>query len=314
MTEQTAIEKVVEFEKRIADFLPGSQAVPKPIRLAMAQVAIAHGLDPFLKEVWPIPQKNRNGEITGWDLMIGIAGWRAAAHRSEEYWGRRFEKCSDEERQWLGAQQNDIAIRCIVMRRKTGQKPMEFDGYGLFRTGHEFTKMNPLQCARYRAERDAMKAAFPISLPVGVGAKVADEETGEIINGTHDDGPKWEPVTTAPDAPPIDQKSTAGQDDQDALEAQIMSDIPAPQPEPEQPRQSYRMAHVKFNGMTTSDWHARCEKFAEAHPNWRKDDGKPDMNHILASIGHAGYETVTAANVESALIDIVRLHEQKAQS
>lgn len=195
---------VRDFEKRIAEFLPGAKDVPQPIRLAMAQIAIVHGLDPFVREVWPIPEK-KNGEIVGWNLMIGIAGWRAAAWRSNEYWGRRFEKCTDEERGWLGAKPADIALRCIVMRRRTGQPPMEFDGYGLFRVGSEYTKMNQLQCARYRAERDAMKAAFPISLPAGVGAKVADEETGEIINGSHDVGPQWDVITSAPDTPPIDQ-------------------------------------------------------------------------------------------------------------
>lgn len=225
---------VREYEHRIAEFLPGAKDVPQQIRLAMAQIAIVHGLDPFLKEVWPIPQKNRNGEVVGWDLMIGISGWRSSAWRSNEYWGRHFEKCTPEERGWLGAQTNDIAIKCLVYRRRTGQKPMEFDGYGLFRVGHEYTKMNPLQCARYRAERDAMKAAFPISMPAGIGAKVADEETGEIINGSHDDGPKRDVITTEPAEPPIEQaKEEPDTLDQLTETAQRDAVTNAPDPQPE---------------------------------------------------------------------------------
>lgn len=319
--EEVSVErsKVIEFEQRIEEFLPGARDVPKPIRLAMAQIAIAHGLDPFVKEVWPIPQKNRSGEITGWDLMIGIAGWRAAAWRSNEYWGRRFEKCSTEERQWLGAQQSDIAIRCIVMRRRTGQKPMEFDGYGLFKTGHEFTKMNPLQCVRNRAERDAMKAAFPISLPVGVHVHVADEETGEIINGSPDDGPKWETVTTEPAEPPIEQHDTldeltqrAGRDAvsnapasaRDAeLEAQIMSDAPAPTA-PQKPTQP---KPVKKCSIKTPLFASRLMP-ALAEKTKYYNDGKdaPQPYHVLSSAAKCGYSEITADNVEMVLNDLVQ--------
>lgn len=303
---------VRDFEHRIFEYLPGAKDVPQPIRLAMAQIAIAHGLDPFLKEVWPIPQKNRNGEIVGWDLMIGIAGWRSSAWRSNEYWGRRFEKCSQEERGWLGAQPNDIAIRCVVMRRRTGQQPMEFDGYGLFRSGHEFTKMNPLQCARYRAERDAMKAAFPISLPAGINAKVVEDETGEVINGAVDHGPKWEVATEIQEEEPapIVQVTT----DHDAeLEAQIMSDAPKPEPEPKaEAPGKFRMAHPVFNGMTIDQWHSKADKFCSEHVNWQRKDGRPDLNHVLASAGQAGFETITGTNIDAVFAAIVAAHEAKA--
>lgn len=316
--------KIVEFEQRIAEYLPGSQNVPKPIRLAMAQIAIAHGLDPFLKEVWPIPQKNRNGDITGWDLMIGIAGWRAAAWRSNEYWGRRFEKCSIEERQWLGAQSSDIAIKCIVMRRRTGQKPMEFDGYGLFRTGHEFSKMNPLQCVRNRAERDAMKAAFPISLPIGVSVRVADEETGEVINGTSH-GVEWqEPIATQQDAEIIEQESSVsaeslarvearrrelcGDDDtldqlSEVAERDAVTNAPAPTapPEPTQPKP------VKKCSIKTPLFASRLIP-ALAEKTKYYNDGKdaPQPYHVLGSAAKCGYSEITAENVEAVLNDLVQ--------
>jgi hypothetical protein len=175
--------EVGELAQRIFDFLPGARDVPPEGRLALAQIAIAHGLDPFTGEVWAIPQRNRNGEVIGFRLMVGIAGWRAHAHRSSEYCGRVFRDCTPEERAALGAGSGDLAVRCIITRRKTGQHAMQFDGYGLFRRG-EATKMNPLQAVRLRAERDAMKASFPLSLSVGVAAPVSIvDETGEVIDG-----------------------------------------------------------------------------------------------------------------------------------
>lgn len=186
-----SLEEVKDLEQRIVDFLPGAKDVPHDVRMAMAQIGIAHGLDPFLKEIWPIPVKNRDKQIVGWELMIGISGWRNAAHRSNEYWGRRFEKVTDEDRKAIGAGSNDLVARCIVMRRKTGQQPAEFDGYGLARSD-EFSKMNKFQLARLRAERDAMKAAFPISAPIGVVINAVDDE-GNTINGDH--GPDLESLS-----------------------------------------------------------------------------------------------------------------------
>ena len=181
---------------------------------------------------------------------------------------------------------------------------MEFDGYGLFRVGNEYTKMNPLQCARYRAERDAMKAAFPISLPPGVSAKVIDEETSEVINGSHDEGPRWDVITTEQAAPPIEQHDAA-------LESQIMSDAPAQPAEPQE-RKSYRMANVKFSEALPIDkWHDLSTSFAASNPNWLTKNNLPDMNHILASAGHAGYQYITYENVAQMFTDIAKAHEAK---
>lgn len=175
--------QVSEIAQRIADFLPGAKDVPPEGRLALAQIAITHGLDPFTGEAWAIPQKNMQGEVVGFRLMVGIAGWRAHAHRTGEYCGRHFVDCSPEERAALGAGQGDLAIKCIVVRRKAGSNPMQFDGFGVFKRG-EKTKMNPLQCVRFRGERDAMKAAFPLGAGGGLAAHIqVASDDGEIVEG-----------------------------------------------------------------------------------------------------------------------------------
>lgn len=299
--------EVRNFEKRIAEFLPGAKDVPQNIRLAMAQVALAHGLDPFLKEVWPIPQKNREKQIVGWDLMIGIAGWRAAAWRSNEYWGRRFEKCSAEERGWLGAGANDIAIKCIVMRRRTGQKPMEFDGYGLYKVGQEYSKMNPLQCARYRAERDAMKAAFPISLPVGVGAKVADEETGEIINGSHD-GPRWDVISTEPAELQIEQHLNIA-DHPVTFTSEQEPNAPASDQEAsrnEAPAHEQHKEPVKKCTIKTAAWAGMLTRLQAKTAYFNGKDGAVNGYHATGAAAKCGYSEVTDDNLEHVLNDLVQ--------
>jgi hypothetical protein len=318
------LEKVNDLEKRIVDFLPGGKDIPHDVRMAMAQISIAHGLDPFLREVWPIP-KMQGGQVVGYDMFIGISGWRNAAHRSGEYWGRRFEKVSDEERKWLAAGPADLVVKCIVMRRKTGQHAAEFDGYGIARPD-ERSKMNKFQLARLRAERDAMKAAFPISSPLGVTLKAVDDE-GEIINGDH--GPEWETIEreTLTGAPLQDQfeknRRELGRDDSDLVTGYT------PQFEPIEitlattpalveagfeplPVKTYRMASVKFDGMTPEQWHAVADKFCADNPNWQKN-GKSDISHIMASAGRAGYQFITGDNYEDVFTAIVGNHAAKKE-
>lgn len=197
------IDKVNDLANRIAEFLPQSRALPKDTRLTISQIALAHRLDPFLGDIWAIPERNQVGgewQTTGYRIMIGISAWRRSAHDTNEYWGRRFEKCTDEERKWLGAGPSDLVIKCIVMRRKTSQQPMEFDGFGIFKAG-EKSKMNPLQCVRLRAERDALKGAFPISFGGGAVKIGVADDSGEEINGDIDHGHKWDVITAEQETP-----------------------------------------------------------------------------------------------------------------
>ncbi len=231
------IDKVNDLANRIAEFLPQSRALPKDTRLTIAQIAVAHGLDPFLGDIWAIPERDKsNGEwrTTGYRIMIGISAWRRAAHDTGEYWGRRFEKVSDEEKRWLGAGPNDLAIRCIVMRRKTGQQPIEFDGFGIFRAD-ERSKMNPLQCVRLRAERDALKGAFPIGFGNGTTIKIGvADDSGNEINGEIDHGPKWDVISTEPAEPPIEQNDAPAPEPERKPEpATVKPTQPQPDPEPD---------------------------------------------------------------------------------
>jgi hypothetical protein len=82
-------------------------------------------------------------------------------------------------------------------------------------------------------------------------------------------------------------------------------------PQPAKP-QKFNMAHLVFDVMTPNEWHEQAEKFCLENPNWQKQDGKPDLNHVLASAGAAGYETITAENINDVFDAIVGLHAAKA--
>jgi hypothetical protein len=169
---------VRELAERIK-LLPGNDQMSPTIRLGLAQLCLAHGFDPFIGEAWIIPTKH------GLRLMVGISAIRREAHRSGEYVGRVFRMCDADEREALGARPGDTAVRCIVLRRKTGQPTGEFDGYGLARADEKST-MNRLQLARLRAERDALKSAFPLDLTPGVdvgvsiGTSVGSEQPDDV--------------------------------------------------------------------------------------------------------------------------------------
>lgn len=136
----------------------------------------------------------------------------------------------------------------------------------------------------------------PIYTPEELGAAVDGD--GEVI--TSEQGNASSPiiqVTSEHDA---------------ELEEQIMSDSPAPVTEPKAdvPRKSFRIASVKFNGMSADQWHAVADGFANANPNWQKN-GHADMQHILVSAGNAGYEIINGDNIDAVFAAIVAAHEAK---
>lgn len=130
----------------------------------------------------------------------------------------------------------------------------------------------------------------PIYTPEELGAEVDAE--GEVIS----DGPKWEPVTVAQNEVPASPEATT-----------------EPKPEPEHKAEAprkFRIASVKFNGMSALEWHNRCDDFAKQHTNWQSK-GIADMQHILISAGNAGYDVINGENIDAVFAAIVAAHEAK---
>lgn len=103
--------QVREIAQRLQAFAQGSQKLDESQALALAQIAIGHGLDPFNGEVWYIP---------GSGVTAGIKGHRRAAHiqldreangKGANYWPE-FELISQDEKALLNIPQKALAYRC----------------------------------------------------------------------------------------------------------------------------------------------------------------------------------------------------------
>jgi hypothetical protein len=80
-------EAIREMAERITKMMPGTVRLTATEALTVAQIAVAHGLDPFNGEVWGL--KGENDKWYG--VMIGIKGLRksaraAAAAEGASYW------------------------------------------------------------------------------------------------------------------------------------------------------------------------------------------------------------------------------------
>jgi hypothetical protein len=175
-------EELREIARRVQLMAPGGKRLDENQALALAQGAVAHGLDPFNGEIWYIP---------GAGLMAGIKGLRKAARLQVEgnFW-TEFEEITDpDQRDLLMIPERALAYRCLIRDSDTlraysgawkelreqgipdsmipellGRKPYAM-GIGYVKVG-EATKMDPVQVAMKRAEADALKRRFDLPFAV----------------------------------------------------------------------------------------------------------------------------------------------------
>jgi len=79
-------EDIREMTDRLINMMPGTNNLTQKEALTVAQVAVAHGLDPFTGEVWGI--KSATGKWYG--VMVGIAGRRKLARRQADQEGGTY--------------------------------------------------------------------------------------------------------------------------------------------------------------------------------------------------------------------------------
>lgn len=195
--------EVRELDNRLRAMMPGVEKLSESQRLALAQGALAHGLDPFNGEIWMIP---------GRGLMIGIKGLRKKAHEQVlgNYWCEFVEITDGEYRKRHRIPDGALAYECRLfdsenlrtyadtcerllktgipwnaVEKMVGTKPYTV-GIGVLLAGEQ-TKMQPAQCAMKRAEADATKRRFdvPFGLAVEPDADVPDAGewavSGEVV-------------------------------------------------------------------------------------------------------------------------------------
>jgi len=196
--------EIREIARRVQLMAPGAKKLNETEALALAQGAVAHGLDPFNGEIWFIP---------GSGLMAGIKGLRKAARQQLDgnFWTEFNEITDPDERALLMIPEGALAYKCLVRDSETirtysdgwkdlndagvpveiipdliGRKPYT-QGIGYLKKG-ESTKMDPAQVAMKRAEADALKRRF--DLPFAIPSQPNDMPIiidGEWVEATGED-------------------------------------------------------------------------------------------------------------------------------
>jgi len=196
-------EDVLALSQRLQATIPGGRKLTQDEALSLAQLSVAHGLDPFNGEAWIIP---------GSGLMVGIKGLRKAARRKAKeedgvYW-TEFVPMSPET---YGEPETSVVYECRLRDTVTtqawaksistmtsvgipykdaiqaiGPAPV-YIGIGIASI-KDSSKMPVHQRAKKRAEADAIKQRYDVAL----FAEFSDEEP-DIIEAVITEGNGKEP-------------------------------------------------------------------------------------------------------------------------
>jgi hypothetical protein len=337
MTEQTKALSVFGSRTDIAEIksrlmqmtLPGGKKLSENECRALAQLAIAHGLDPFNGEIWMIP---------GTGPMIGIKGLRKKAREqisnghAGNFWCNFRAIQEKSERDTLLIPAGALAFECHLFDTETvntyvstikqlkdagmpwdsivavvGSQPYT-SGYGYYKSG-ESSKMSPVQAAMKRSEADAIKRRFdvPWDLAVEGPEGVPDMDTIPV---------EWreavEPAKTTPEQRAADNTAIFGEReyypnsdklidvgpgfDVETPEAS-KQETPAPEPAKATATQNGN-GKVKPASIKTQLWYALRDTLAQQFPKYQKADGTADPFHILTRIAKLGFDSITDDNIQ----------------
>ena len=179
-------DQVKEMAERLRKMMPGTVKLNDEEALTVAQIAIAHGLDPFNGEVWGL--KSSDGKWYG--TMVGIKGLRRAAKRQADreggtYWletpirveGKKYNEPDTSIvyeinlRDTVTMQAYGKSLYALTQAgipyaeaiRMMGNAPI-YTGVGIVRA-NEQSKMKFHALAVKRAEADAIKKRYDVSFP-----------------------------------------------------------------------------------------------------------------------------------------------------
>lgn len=192
---------------RLQSTMIGAQKLSPMEAATLAQVAIAHGLDPYNGEIWYI--KDKDGNPKG--VMVGVKGLRKSARRQlnkmqpgANYVLRNWSK--EDPKKWdapdgsivYRVELQDSILTCEWIKQFTtlknsdpslsfetfaklfGEPPVTV-GIGVYNPAKEYSKMQPSAVARKRAEADALKMRFDVLLDLEYNSDI-DIEDGEYID------------------------------------------------------------------------------------------------------------------------------------
>jgi len=169
--------QVRELGSRIKHFLPNGNKMSDSDAHSLAQLALAHGLDPFIGDCWWIPGKG---------IMVGINGLRKAARRASPYsvdiqMMRTNERAEYDVPDGAAAYIARLFRGDIMAQMAAARQPIfPFIGAGVCTKGERIPHTKSAAwVARKRAEADALKAAYDIAF----ATEPTIESQGVTING-----------------------------------------------------------------------------------------------------------------------------------
>jgi len=183
--------EVKDLAERLQATIPGGRKMAPEEAKTLAQIAVAHGLDPFNGEVWVIP---------GSGAMVGIKGLRKAARKqAREEGGSYWTEITRVEPEKYNAPKDAVVYECVLRDSVTMQawsksinmittsgvpyqdavamigKPPVYIGIGIANQA-ERSKMEIHQRARKRAEADATKQRYDVDF----GAEFSADEPDAV--------------------------------------------------------------------------------------------------------------------------------------
>lgn len=303
--------EVRELVERLRAGYPDAKKIPARGFVALATMALAHGLDPWNGEVWIIYNEHKDDT----SIHVGIKGLRKAARKQlpeREHYYTRFKRILPGEYKELGLPDNtELAERCFITRTDVAGRYMEllekmialtgdvsqaiehlgpipaYEGIGVVLKGDKSQMTRP-QLVKKRAESDALKRAFdlPFDPPT-------NHEDDDVINGeaweTNNGGkpelklvpPPVEPV----EEKPTDEKPTPEPEPEPEAEPEAKVEEPASEKEPEKPKTNPGPGPEKKAGSPKPKAEQKPSKpKKQATPPKVKTPGKPtqeDIDYLL---------------------------------
>jgi hypothetical protein len=213
-------DEIKELAERLRIMMPNAQKLNDNEARAVAQIAVAHQLDPFNGEVWGI-----KGEDKWYGVMVGIKGLRRSARREARKNGSdfitSFHKVDPAK---YSAKPEEIVYECHLRDTRDFQNwvKMSIDmtvakmdkdfilsaigpapvviGVGIARSG-ERSKMELHARAKKRAEADAIKQKYDVSFGPGVvtDADEVKDDIEEVIEASSTDYNEFDNRHDSPD-------------------------------------------------------------------------------------------------------------------
>ena len=196
---------IAEVRNRIMSMMPGATDAPADVVWAAAQLAVAYRLDPFNGEIYIIKLGNKkvgNEWVPDYRAHVGIKGLRKKAREQAQFMTKFRDLTPDEVKAARRGEYDaaDVGVECMLYRLDIAQQcarigipyePFRATGYWRVKAkkkkegGYEADNIpntwTAHDVAEKRAEINAIKRAYDLTINVADPSMINDEDTVEVI-------------------------------------------------------------------------------------------------------------------------------------